>query len=104
MDGVVNVQCFELPPLASLHLISMAQLFTNLLRFQFEASPNEQNSYFGQCSLLMFGDFGQLPPVGDIPLFDLRPREGRSDNVLEANNGRDAYLSLSENIALNCIM
>jgi ATP-dependent DNA helicase PIF1 len=69
-----------------------------------EAYPNERNSYFGRCSLLMFGDFGQLPPVGDIPLFDLRPREGRSDNVLEANNGRDAYLSLSENIALNRIL
>ena len=52
----------------------------------------------------MFGDFGQLPPVGDTPLFDLRSRDGTSDHVLEANNGRDAYLSLTENIALNRIM
>ena len=52
----------------------------------------------------MLGDFGQLPPVGDIPLFDLRPREGSSDNVLDANNGRDAYMSLSESITLNRIM
>ena len=29
---------FESLPLASLHLISMAQLFTNLSRFQFEAT------------------------------------------------------------------
>ena len=54
--------------------------------------------------MLMFGDFGQLPPVGDTPLFDLHQRDGVSDSVLEANNGRDAYLSLTENITLNRIM
>ena len=54
--------------------------------------------------MLMFGDFGQLPPVGDIPLFDLHKRDGASDQVLEANNGHDAYLSLTENITLNRIM
>jgi len=68
-----------------------------------EACPNDRNSYFGSYSLFMLGDFGQLPPVGDIPLFDLRPREGTSDNVLDANNGRDAYMSLSESITLNRI-
>jgi len=69
-----------------------------------EACPNKRNSYFGSYSLFMLGDFGQLPPVSDLPLFDLRPREGSSDNVLDANNGRDAYMSLSESITLNRIM
>ena len=66
--------------------------------------PDCQNEYFGDCCLLMFGDFGQLPPVGDIPLFDLQIREGTKDSVLEANKGRDVYLSLTENIILNRIM
>src|SRR5204862_733506 len=65
--------------------------------------PHRRNDYFGGCSMLMFGDFGQLPPVGDTPLFDLSQRDGTSDYVLEANNGRDAYLSLTESITLNRI-
>jgi ATP-dependent DNA helicase PIF1 len=69
-----------------------------------EAFPERQNEYFGGCCLLMLGDFGQLPPVGDIPLFDLQIRDGSSEAVLEANKGRDAYMSLSESITLNRIM
>ena len=42
--------------------------------------------------------------MGDSPLFDLQIREGTSDSVLEANKGRDAYLSLTEGITLNRIM
>jgi len=63
-----------------------------------------QDEYFGNCSVLMFSDFGQLPPVADIPLFDLRLRDGISEQILEANQGRDAYLSLTESITLNRIM
>src|SRR5579859_2897251 len=66
--------------------------------------PDRRNDFFGGCSMLMFGDFGQLPPVGDTPLFDLRQRDGNSDDVLESNNGRDVYLSLTENITLNRMM
>jgi len=54
--------------------------------------------------MLMFGDLGQLPPVGDTPLFDLHERDGVSDSVLEAHNGRDAWLSIPENITLNRTM
>ena len=63
-----------------------------------EGFPVGQDESFRGCSILLFGDFGQLPPVGDIPLFDLQMRDGTSDNVLEANKGQDAYLSLMESI------
>src|SRR5947207_15467214 len=63
-----------------------------------------QDESFEVCSILLFGDFGQLPPVGDIPLFDLQMREGTSDNMLKANKGWDAYLSLTDSITLNRIM
>jgi ATP-dependent DNA helicase PIF1 len=66
--------------------------------------PQQRDDYFGGCSMLMFGDFGQLPPVGDSPLFDLHQRDGSTDAVLEANHGRDTYLSLRENLTLNRIM
>ena len=42
--------------------------------------------------------------MGDSPLFNLQIQEGTSDSVLEANKGRDAYLSLTEGITLNWIM
>jgi hypothetical protein len=54
--------------------------------------------------MVVFGDFGQLLSVGDIPLFDPHQLDGISDQVLEVNNGRDAYLSLTENITLNRLM
>lgn len=52
----------------------------------------------------MFDDFDQLPFVMDISLFDLRLRDGTSDQVLKVNQDRDAYLSLTESITLNRIM
>src|SRR5204863_2605731 len=65
---------------------------------------DRRGEYFGGCSLLLLGDFGQLPPVADTALFDLGLRDGSSDSVLESNKGRDAYLSLTESITINRIM
>jgi ATP-dependent DNA helicase PIF1 len=64
----------------------------------------KHNELLGNCSILMFGDFGQLPPVGDTALFYLNLREGNSPAVLKVNHGREVYLSLSENLTLNRLM
>ena len=34
-----------------------------------QAFPNHSDVYFGNCSIILFGDFGQLPPVMDSKLF-----------------------------------
>ena len=69
-----------------------------------EGFPEHRDEYFGGCCLLMFGEFAQLPLISDIPLFDLGVREGTMESTLEANRGRDVYLSVTENIKLNRIM
>ncbi|CAG8469927.1 3415_t:CDS:2, partial [Cetraspora pellucida] len=48
-----------------------------------QAFPQNQNMLFGGCSVLFFGDFGQLPPVLDLPMYasDSRP----NDSLSEAN-------------------
>ena len=70
-----------------------------------DAFPKKQNEMFGGCSILLFGDFGQLHPVGDAPLFNLRPQvRGNSEAVLASNKGRALYMSLTESITLDRIM
>lgn len=41
--------------------------------------PHQANVVLGGCSCLLFGDFGQLPPVMDLPLYTTVPRSALSD-------------------------
>ena len=34
-----------------------------------QAMPTHKDKFFGLCSIVMFGDLGQLPPVGDCRMF-----------------------------------
>ena len=44
----------------------MLRLIDTRLR---QAFPNHKNESFGRRSIIMFGDFGQLPPVLDLSMY-----------------------------------
>ena len=45
--------------------------------------PHHADQLFGDCSCLLFGDFGQLPPVMDLPLYTTVSRTALSDLAVQ---------------------
>ena len=53
----------------------------------------------------MFGDFGQLPPVGDTALFNLTHYDESSNKNIDSNYGSSEYMNgINESITLNRVM
>ena len=63
-----------------------------------QAFPHNVQEVFGGCSCLLFGDFGQLPPVMDLPLYTTDSRSELSDQ------GRAAYQTFQQAFVLNQVM
>ena len=63
-----------------------------------QAFPHHSQEVFGGCSCLFFGDFGQLPPVMDLPLYTTNCRSELSDQ------GRAAYQTFKQAMVLDQVM
>ena len=60
--------------------------------------PCHAQEVLGGCSCLLFGDFGQLPPVMDLPLYTTDSRIELSDQ------GRNGYQHFDKAIVLDHVM
>ena len=60
--------------------------------------PENADEILGGMPCLLFGDFGQLPPVGDLPLFS--DKHSKSDHSVE---GRRVFEAFTESVTLQTV-
>ena len=74
------------------------KIFGQVDRHLHQAFPHHFQEVFGGCSCILFGDFGQLPSVMDLPLYTTDSRSELSDQ------GRPAYQTFQQAVVLDQVM
>ena len=59
---------------------------------------------FGGLSVLLFGDFAQLPPVADTPIYSSNQGPAIGERAQAKSHGRRSFLAFAESITLGQIM
>jgi PIF1-like helicase len=67
-----------------------------------QAFPQKADETLGGLPALFFGDFAQLPPIGDTPLFSNKDYEG-TDRASLLQQGKTVYNSLTKSVTLTQI-
>ena len=67
-----------------------------------QAFPQKADEILGGLPALFFGDFAQLPPIGDVPLFSNKDYEG-TDRASLLQQGKTVYNSLTKSVTLTQI-
>jgi ATP-dependent DNA helicase PIF1 len=65
-----------------------------------QAFPTQQENVLANIPALLFGDFGQLPPIGDTPMYSTK--ESARNHAL-TQEGRRVYESFSQSVTLGQI-
>uniref|UniRef100_A0A1X7UY52 ATP-dependent DNA helicase n=1 Tax=Amphimedon queenslandica TaxID=400682 RepID=A0A1X7UY52_AMPQE len=61
-----------------------------------QAFPAKSQVLFGGCSILLLGDFGQLPPVMDLPIYTTVTRSDLSDQEYRAYSHIETAFTLTQ--------
>ena len=90
----------ELSPIKYLIIDEMSmvgrKVFGMIDRRLRQAFPSKSQVVFGGFSILLFGDFGQLPPVMDLPLYTTVTRSDLSDQGYRAYSQFEKAFTLTQ--------